>query len=278
MLKIRTMTEDDIEFAYSMTEFEDWGYLKDDFARLIHYDPEGCYVAVKDDEPVGIITSTTYDDRYAFIGSLIIKDEYRNQGIGAQMLTHTLDYLKSRNIGSIELDGVLKAVPLYRRFGFQDKYLSVRLKRAAYENAKAKIKPVEVDINDLAEFDQGATGLNRERMLEVYTATIPENIFIETDYDRIIGYAIVRPRSDGSYTIGPFVARTAKAASSVLGRIILGFGDKWLGVGIPMINHEAVELFRSFGFLHYPPSLRMYLGEKLDYEKELYGIFSAEKG
>jgi ribosomal protein S18 acetylase RimI-like enzyme len=164
MIRISIMTGADIAFALEMTDIEKWGYLQDDFRRLICFEPGGCFVAWKGDRRVGMITTTSYDD-YAFLGCLIVPEEQRGQGIGESLMKHAVNYLQNRGVKTIELDGVFAAAPLYRRLGFRDKYLSLRFKRSAGKEAGDVPARSPISVDEIIAFDRRMTGLNRERVI-----------------------------------------------------------------------------------------------------------------
>ncbi len=78
--------------------------------------------------------------------------------------------------------------------------------------------------------------------------------------------------------MGPLVARNSDAAGLLLESIMTEYEEKVLAIGVPEVNDGAVRLLVSKGFDYVEPSLRMYLGERRDYEANVYGIVAAEKG
>ena len=122
-MNIRTMTRDDLRYMADLAREENWGNGLTDYNRLYDLEPEGCFVAENDDHPVGTITSIVYNS-YAFLASLIVDKKERGKGVGTALMKIAMSYLQSKGVPTIELDGVLEAAPLYRRLGFQDKYLS----------------------------------------------------------------------------------------------------------------------------------------------------------
>ena len=80
-LHIRTWTSGDIPFAKRMTDIEQWGNTTADFVRLLKIQPDGCFVALRGEKPVGIITAMLFGS-FGFLGSLIVPEEERGQGIG----------------------------------------------------------------------------------------------------------------------------------------------------------------------------------------------------
>lgn len=124
------MMEDDIKFATKLTLYEKWGYKEKDLRRLIYFEPEGCFIAWKNEERVGMVTTTSYGD-YAFLGCLIVRKEERGGELGTKLMEHAINVLKKKGVKTIELDGVFPAVSLYRRLKLKDKYLSLRFMRKA---------------------------------------------------------------------------------------------------------------------------------------------------
>ena len=92
-ISMSIMTESDIAFAIEMTDREKWGYLQEDFRRLIYFEPGGCFVARTHGKNIGMVTTTSYRD-YAFLGCLIVREEFRGAGIGVGNWT-------ARNSGSL---------------------------------------------------------------------------------------------------------------------------------------------------------------------------------
>ncbi len=308
MLKIKQMKEVDIKFAKKMTDCERWGYLEDDFRRLIAYQPDGCFAAWVNQRRVGIITTTSYDD-YAFMGSLIVKGLKRDAGIGTKLMNHAIEYLKGKGVRTIELDGVFPAVTLYRRLGFRDKYLSMRWVKGAEEGGEEKrIGETEkrgdgekgkagkrageaekgedgekgeyntMDIQAVIDFDRQKTGLDRERVIRRLVADFADRVYIIKKQSRLSAYAIVRPREGGYFLVGPMVAENYRVAEILLSNIVSKYSRSRLAIGVPEINRRAVQMVLCRGFTYNQPSLRMYWGERKDYEEHIYAILSPEKG
>ena len=280
MVRIRLMTEIDVAFAISLTDHEGWGNLPADFERLIALNPGGCFVACERDKPVGMI-STTACGNYAFMGSLIVRPDYRRRGIGETLMRHALEYLDSQAVSCIELDATFPAAPLYRRLGFLDKYLSLRFKRnpgplaAAYTHPprKTRAAPASETVSNL---DARFTKLDRRAIMARFAGEFPDSFYLDSASPR--GYAFVYPRVGRRVAIGPMVAEDTITAGSLLDDVIGDYGNLEINIGVPQSNDGAVALLLSRGFVHKPPSLRMYHGLRRDYERFVFGIISPEKG
>ncbi|HDL03138.1 MAG TPA: GNAT family N-acetyltransferase [candidate division Zixibacteria bacterium] len=276
MLNITTMTEDDIAFAVKMTDIERWGYLYTDFRKLMLFEPKGCFVAFKDDRPVGMVTTTSYD-KYAFIGSLIVARGTRKEGIGEKLMQTAIDYLEGKGVTTIELDGVFAAASLYRRLGFKDKYLSLRFSReVSKEYGELFSCPRELE-GEIVDFDRKAIGLNRARLLSAYFNEDGYSIYAIRE-NEIKAYILIRKRAGGVFAIGPLVASDQMYAETLLLSVLKKYGPRKLLTGVPAINRGMISLLIENGFIYNMPSLRMYRGPRVEYEENVYCIFSAEKG
>ncbi len=270
------MTPGDFDFTLRMTDIEKWGYLRADFERHIDFEPDGCFIARQDNEYVGMITSTSYDF-FGFIGGLIVPREYRGHGIGEMLMKKGIEYLRQKGVQSIELDAVFPAVPLYRRLGFRDKYLSLRFCRNP-KKADISEKPHLVSsIDDIIKFDKEKTDLDRGRMLAAFFEQMPESIYIDKQSEAF-GYAIVKPCAGNFSMIGPMVCNDIQNARNLLESIIVRYWDRALLVGVPEMKESFVDLLTRSGFDFWPPSLRMYLGDGAEYEKHVYAILSPGQG
>jgi ribosomal protein S18 acetylase RimI-like enzyme len=274
-IKILEMTPQDIPFALSLTDHEKWGHQEVDFRRRIDLDPRGSFVAILNDEKVGIISSVMHG-KYAFLGNLIIRDGFRGEGIGEQLMKHSIHYLLDKKTTSIELDGVLSAVSLYRRLGFRDKYLSMRFMRTPDNSNPPSTTMEKVNGKSIVAFDKRQTGLSRKNFLEGTMIDYPNCSF--TIGNPISGYGMIKPRATGTYAIGPIIANDFRSAKILLNQILIKFGDKPLSIGVPEQNHKMSQLLVEKGFQYRQPSLRMFFGKRIDYEKHVYAILGPDVG
>ena len=173
--------------------------------------------------------------------------------------------------------GYFFAVSLYRRLGFKDKYLSLRFKVRG-ENNNNKALPYDPKIaNEIVSFDREKTELSRERIIRKFLEEFRNSVYI-IKKKRISAYAIVRSRAEEHFTIGPLIAENHKAAEVLLCSIMAKYTKKILTMGVPETNCDVVQMLLRNGFNYIEPSLRMYLGERKNYEKNLFGIIAPEKG
>ncbi len=77
-----------------------------------------------------------------FIGNLIVAPETRGGGVGAALMKKAIERLTSEGAGTIRLDGVQKAIPLYERLGFKGEYWSLRYNGVASKAPHHGIEPM----------------------------------------------------------------------------------------------------------------------------------------
>ena len=274
-IEIKVMQKADISFTVSMTTAEGWGHSESDIGRLLALSPNGCFVAWGNGEQVGTITTTPYDD-FAFVAVLIVRNEHRGQGIGGKLLEHAIDYLHSQGVRTVELDGVLKAAPLYRRLGFRDKYFSLRFHGSATDYGKHCDRYDRSLREEILAFDRDQVGIVRSAVIDCLLSEFADSTYVLRE-SRVLAYTILRQREDGCFTLGPLIAEGPADAIQLLKAVLsLHVGGKFR-VGVPDLRDEIVEFLRESGFAQSDPSLRMYLGERCDYERHVFAIISAEK-
>ena len=278
MLRISVMECTDLEYAKSLTDIEQWGHLECDFRRLLEMDSQGCFVAWYGGTRAGIATTISYG-QYAFLGNIIVEKERRGGGIGPALMEHAIDYLDGKGMKTIELDGVLPAIAMYRHSGFHEKYYSLQLVREPGRRGKTHtaIARCAKPLSAIVEFDHQQTGIPRQDLISRIVAEFPDNTFC-LSAPRLEAYAVVRERAHGAFAIGPFVAQEGDACHVMMRDIVSMFGDKMLTIGVPEINEAAVQIMLQHDFRHDTPSMRMYRGLNISYEEHVYGIVSADVG
>ena len=279
MITIETMGRADIPFARSLTDIEQWGHLDEDFERFLVVNPQGCFIARDQGERIGIATSVIHGE-CAFLGNLIVGQGFRTLGAGALLLNQAIAWLKQQNIRTVELDGVFRAVPVYRSLGFKDKYPSLRLKRPAgpWKEAVADREAGRAgDITAILQFDREHLNIDRAAFLEQLLSLHRDTTYV-IGRRSISAYGSCRPRATNVIHVGPLVAASADDASRLLSRICALHGAHDMTIGIPSTNASALRIALEHGFRVFPPSLRMYLGARVDYERSVYAIVSADVG
>ena len=145
-VRLRLMTVDDIPEAMRLKDLAGWNQTAADWERFLSAGPEGCFVAEREGRVVGTSTTIVYEGRFAWIGMVLVEQQFRGQGIGTALLERAIQYLDSRNIPCMKLDATPQGRVLYEKLGFVSEYDIERwmLKREPREIATTK-SPVEIE-------------------------------------------------------------------------------------------------------------------------------------
>ena len=104
----RIMTIEDYEKVYDLwMSCKNMGFNNIDDSRegidkYLKRNPSTCFVAVKNDEVIGVILSG-HDGRRGFIHHMAVSEECRRQGIASSLLENALSALKAEGINKVAL-------------------------------------------------------------------------------------------------------------------------------------------------------------------------------
>ncbi len=295
MVDIRTMKKADIPFGVRLVTAEGWDYNQADFKRLRSSQPDGCFIASIDGVDAGMVTSTSYGENSAFIGCLLVDPEHRGRRLGITLFEHATGYLCSTGVGSIHLEAVPRAEPLYRKLGFVHLWQSLRLlgmecrtphspseyiqdrRRSKMEVRLFRVK----DRKDILRLDRRLTAMDRSRILKDVLSRFGDNTFVCRRDDELVGFLSARPATRG-YRLGPWMC-TPDGEEVPLALLYLAsstFEGEKLFVGLPAVNTIGVNILKRHGFRDGLTCSRMRwgIGGSDGDPRALFGITSAEKG
>jgi ribosomal protein S18 acetylase RimI-like enzyme len=268
-----------------MVRTEHWNDSVEDLMRMLEYEPEGCFLAEVEGAPAGHVFSICYG-KLGWIGMLIVKKQYRRMGIGKALMLRARQYLLRTGAETIRLEAVPEISQLYRSIGFVDEYDSLRFKgdsrQASSQERRSVTQLKDEMIERVAEFDAQYFGAARNRVLRKLYEAYPELCFVATSRSKISGYIMCR-KADAGYRLGPWVSTPERNedATGLLAACLSGVDPgEPVYVGVPSINHSAVEILQRFGFSLYWKSIRMCLGPELRNERArgIFAIGDAAKG
>jgi|Deesub1362A_J573_1020465.scaffolds.fasta_scaffold04561_7 ribosomal protein S18 acetylase RimI-like enzyme len=276
VLSIRRMISDDLEFALHLVKVEGWDDSRDELARLLTYEPEGCFIAEVSGKSVGMVTTTSYG-KLGWIGCLIVEPERRRRGIGTELMQRAIEHLRRKGVETIRLDAVQKAVPLYRRLGFVEECRSLRFRGAGSRYDAPDVVPMEPShLKDVFELDVYCFGADRPRVLRQVFQDFPELCFISYAEGELAGFIMARRLARGA-RIGPWICRPERLsrgrAEPLLRAALNALGDQLVNVGVVEDNRASQEILRRYGFREGPWSVRMRLGPDR-YSGDPQGIFA----
>lgn len=266
MTVIRGFELDDLEFARRQTSREGWAASRDEFNLYLEHDPDGCFVALAGDQPVGMVTTTCFGAS-GWISNLIVEPAHRGRGIGRILMEHGLDRLRDRGTTTVRLDGDPPGIPLYRKLGFVDEYESCRftlsgpVTRLTLDESAAEAMS-NCDLHELAALDASIAGAHRKRFLGLKRSTA-EFAVIRRRNGRVVASLMAAP-TDRGFRIGPCVALDPADARCLIAAAISATDHRPVLVGLPALNTHGLDMLAAMGFEPTPPSYRMRLGPPVD--------------
>lgn len=249
-IQIRPFRESDLGFAAALTEIAGWNQTRADWVRVLHYEPEGCFLATCAGAPAGTVTTTRYGKQLAWIGMMLVHPEFRRRGVATALMETSLEYLTERGAQCIKLDATPAGRPVYGRLGFKDEWTFHRWESAghAQDASAAELKGTHADLGGL---DHDAFGADRSGWLTR----------LRSDSDTVScagGFAMGRAGRIASY-LGPVTANGATTAEWLIDQLLPHLAGRvfW---DVPEPNSGAVRLAEARGFQPTRPLLRMWYG------------------
>jgi predicted GNAT family acetyltransferase len=235
-----------------------WNQTPADWKRFLSAGPEGCFVAEREGWVVGTSATIVYEGRFAWIGMVLVEQQFRGQGIGTALLERAIQHLDSQNILCMKLDATPHGRVLYEKLGFVSEYDIERwmLKREPSEVATTK-SPVEIE--DVLRLDREIFGADRSGLLRSLTEAAPDFTLVSKVETEVAGYALGRRGSLADH-LGPWMARSEDVAATLLDEFMRRSKRDLVFVDCVLENPWALSLVKSRGFEFSRPLTRMFRG------------------
>ena len=285
--KLRKLVKSDLSFCTSLVIQAGWNQIEEDWLRLIHLDPEGCFIAEQNDEEVGTIVFTRFGN-VAWISMVLVDMTWRGQGIGQMMFGQVMNKLQSLGVDTIRLDATEMGVGLYKKHGFKEEYDLVRLVREE-DGIKIKregkieekvVRQAEIeDLDMVSGLDFKISGTNRNKLMkhliEQYKANLLTN---QVTVNGLTGFVGLREGRTG-WQIGPCIAADQPAGIALLNSAFVYTSGQRVIIDVPAKNKAVLEWARNHHFKEERRFIRMYAGQKPDDKPDkILASFGPEKG
>lgn len=274
------MTAEDIPFAVDITRKENWDYTREDFQRLIDFEPGGCFVAFDEEERVAMLTTTSYGS-LGWIGNVVVKSDRRGEGIGSKIVRHGVSYLTTKAVDAIGLYSYSDSVDFYERIGFRQSYRVTQFSGPAKVSENRGTRNATDDILPRIErMDKDYFGADRGRILRRMIIDFPD-LFFYAEEGVLLGY-IVGFCSPKACEIGPWVCNPDRAdlAENLLVDCLSVLENPDSRVAVPNENKRAFEIVRGQGFYQDFEVVAMFYGSSRHRMKQdaIFGVGALEKG
>jgi GNAT superfamily N-acetyltransferase len=218
---LREMAADDIPAGLRLCRASGWNQTARDWEQFLELKPHGARVAVRAGSVVGTVTTVDYEDRFGWIGMVLVDPVARGQGVGTQLLQKGIELLEG--IGCARLDATPAGHGLYLKLGFKDEYGLARMQRLPGVAAPASTPTPDAramtsrDLPKVAAFDREVFGADRSAMLSWLLAGAPEYARVIERAGELRAYSFGRHGHDFEH-LGPVVARDLVAARQLAAR------------------------------------------------------------
>jgi ribosomal protein S18 acetylase RimI-like enzyme len=263
-MNIRIMTADDIPAGVRLKGIAGWNQTEADWKRLLNAGPKGCFVAEVNERVCGTATTIVFENRFAWVGMVLVDPEFRSKGIGTALLERAVQYLDDLKIATIKLDATPQGKPLYEKLGFVSEYEIERwtLQRASSEHVRKPDSggsPSTELLPEILEIDREVFGADRSALLKSLHNEAPEFTSSVSAGGIVQGYALGRRGAFADH-LGPWISRSSGAAPQLLENFVTSSSRQTLIVDCKGANKIAQGLLESFGFSYARTLTRMYRG------------------
>ena len=275
-INIRPMLPQDIKPLMELKNRIGWNQLDADWNFLITAFPKHCFAAVDGEDTIGSATAIVYDNKVAWIGMVMVNEQYRGRGLSTILMNTVIESL--RDCRCIKLDATPAGQPVYEKIGFFPEWSITRLINLNYmpnsilSSTATPLLPA--DLPEVIAFDRQVFGVNRAVLLERLFLEYPLLAFKMTQGNRITGYCLGR---DGYkyQQIGPVVASSSGDAVALFSAAARP--GRALVVDSIDAHHDFVTFLTANGFAPQRPLLRMYKGIN-DSPAQVPGYFAIPGG
>jgi len=266
-MRLRTMTQADIPAGMRLKEISGWNQTAQDWQRFLNASPNGCFIAELDSRAVGTATTVPYENKFAWIGMVLVDPEYRGRGIGTRLLQKTITYLDEIIMPTMKLDATPLGQPLYEKLGFVTEYEIERLilTRNPEQLSNFPLAPMQsgisnADLEIVAARDRELFGADRGDLLKSLHREAPELTSAVLNNGDVQGYVFGRKGSFADH-IGPLMATDAETCRELVTAFLQGSARENLIVDCLISHSFAGGLLREHGFRYSRPLTRMFRGD-----------------
>ncbi len=261
------MEETDVVAADELRRLAGWNQRREDWQQLLRLEPVGCFVAMRNGQLVGTVTTTAYGQALAWIGMMLVHPEHRRQGIATALMRRALSHLRDSGVRCVRLDATPAGQPLYERLGFAPEWRITRWRRPPArrpllpEHVATTREMSEQDWPSVEKIDAAAVGVPRPRLLRLL-ATGSYAALVWPAQGQIKGWGLLRPGAE-SRCIGPLVCTEPTAAICLAEDLLLVPGEFSVIWDAPEQNEIATATVGRLGFTALRNLTRMRLGTAL---------------
>lgn len=237
----------DIDKALHLSTQAGWNQTEDDWIRLLELNPETCFLFRLNGQVVGSATLAIFGSDLAWIGMIIVDQNYRGMGIGKQALETVINEGRKRSFKVIGLDATDQGRTLYKEYGFYDVHPIDRWKgslRPLHRNNTTHVLE-EKHMEELLQLDLQWSGFDRSKLIRRFFDEKEVLGHGLTRDGKIRGFTFIRPGRQYRH-LSPLVADTEEDYAELLDASARSLN------GIPVYfdairRQESTDLLTQYG-------------------------------
>jgi len=243
----------------------DWHFDLAEFIKMHFYEPYFIPLVAEISGNIAGVGNGISSGASGWIGNIIVKEEFRRQGIGTSITKEVIRQLKELKCRSFLLIATHDGIPVYRKLGFRQvaNYSFYPLERQLVTKAHPCIRPVTKEEYDrLLQLDFEATAERRNSFLHQFLPGAM--VFFD---EKISGFYLP------SLGHGYIMAKSVEAGTALLSYKI----SKTTGIlVIPEQNFEAISYLEKLGYREKNIAPRMIYGTDISWNPAM--IYSRAAG
>ena len=262
---IRVMTEGDLPSGMRLNTIAGWNQTEADWRRFLESSPVGCFVVEVAGQVAGTVATICYENRFAWIGMVLVDPDFRNRGLGTHLLHKAIEHLDQLGLATMKLDATSLGKPLYSKLGFVSEYEIERwmLKRPAVRQSPRPASPYpsldELQMERICELDRGLFGADRSSLLHSLHQYAPELTCAVWKEGALRGYAFGRKGLFADH-LCPCAANDPETAEELLQSFLRRSSRETIIVDRLQSNLAFHNSLTNAGFLYSRPLTRMVRG------------------
>jgi len=256
------MSPGDIPAAMRLKEAAHWNQLPQDWNAFLKLERKGCFVGELDQKVVATATNFNYQNRFGWIGMILVDPGERRKGIATRMMERSISYLESLPCPCQKLDATDAGARVYEKTGFVVEYQVERWAHSGFLTTTDGQEPVSDltirQLDRIGEWDAQIFGASREDLLEWYVNNSAPSL-VAGDWRDPKGFLVGRPGS-GAFQLGPLTAEDVATARSLIAAFLSRLRTQPVIADINVVNPDARPLMEELGFERVRILQRMYRG------------------
>jgi len=250
-LNLTKLEIDDIPRLIELSASVGWDYDTDEIKTIMS---SGMIYGHKNEDGK-IISSAAiveYDSKFAWIGMVIVNEEYRGLGLGRIVTQKCIDSV-SNNVTTM-LISTEAGKPMYEKMGFVSRGCIHKFlcDQSVFKETKidSNCSIIRMDKNDLTQvlkIDKDAFGVDRKNLL-INRMNQSQASFVAKNSDgEIIGYGL-SISGPVNLILGPIVANNPETAILIVDHFIKNYHGKYR-IDVPSGNEKFISYLTERGFV-----------------------------